>query len=109
VNAQYVHRSDDHPTFAALEPPVYLDGGFAEVLFRPSNSSWYAFGLYNIVSTDQPVLDVRLGGASGIQRYESLGLGLGHLLQRNLRVTAEGAWDFQQEATRWTLGFVSAF
>ena len=109
VNLQYVHRSDDRPTFTALEPRVYLDGGFAEVILRPAGSAWYGFGLYNLVSADQPVLDVRLGGPSGIRRYESLGLGLGHLLQRNLRVTAEGTWDFEEEATRWTLGFVSAF
>ena len=109
VNAQYIHRNDDRPTFTPGEPEAELDGGFAELLIRPANSVWYGFGLYNLVKADQPLLDVRLGGPSALRRYESLSFGIGRLLQRNLRVTAEGTYDLEMEAGRWTLGFVSAF
>jgi hypothetical protein len=70
---------------------------------------WYGFGLYNLVKADRPIMDVRLGGPPAIRRYESVSLGIGRLLQRNLRVTAEGTYDLEMEAGRWTLGFVSAF
>jgi hypothetical protein len=109
INAQYIHRNDNRPTFTPGEPDAELDGGFAELLVRPTNSVWYGFGLYNLVTADRPLLDVRLGGPSGIKRYESLSIGVGRLLQRNLRVTAEGTYDIEREAGRWTLGFVSAF
>lgn len=109
INAQYVHRNDDRPTFSPGEPEVEMDGGFAELLVRPTNSVWYGFGLYNLVKADQPMLDVRLGGPAAIRRYESFSLGVGRLLQRNLRVTAEGTYDIEREAGRWTIGFVSAF
>jgi hypothetical protein len=109
INAQYIHRNDTRPTFTPSEPEAELDGGFAELLVRPANSVWYGFGLYNLVTADRPLLDVRLGGPSGIRRYESLTVGVGRVLQRNLRVTAEGTYDIEMEAGRWTLGFVSAF
>jgi hypothetical protein len=109
INAQYLHRNDNRPTFTPGEPEAELDGGFAELLVRPANSVWYGFGLYNLVKADRPLLDVRLGGPGAIRRYESLSVGVGRLLQRNLRVTAEGTYDIEMEAGRWTLGFVSAF
>ncbi|MGE0352905.1 MAG: hypothetical protein AB7I33_14170 [Gemmatimonadales bacterium] len=109
VNAQFVHRKDDRPTFTAGEPTVRMDGGFAEVIVQPQGSRFYGFGLYNLVSADRPLLDVRLGGPADVRRYESISAGVGHLIRRNLRVTAEGTWNLEEENTRWTLGFVSAF
>jgi hypothetical protein len=35
--------------------------------------------------------------------------GLGYLLQRNVRTYAEGTWDRELGATRWTLGMTMAF
>ncbi len=108
-NVQYIHREDDHPTFALSEPRAKLDGGFGELLVRPPDSPWYGFALYNVVSTNRPLLDVRLGGPSNVDRYESVSVGVGRLLQRNLRVTTELTYDIELEEGRWTLGFVSAF
>ncbi len=108
-NVQYIHREDDRPTFAIGEPRAKLDGGFGEVLVRPAGSRWYGFALYNLVTTNRPVLNVRLGGPPNVDRYETLSAGVGRLIQRNLRVTTELTYDIEQEEGRWTLGFVTAF
>jgi hypothetical protein len=107
LNVQYLHREDDRPLFLAADPGATLDGGFAELLVRPV-PRWYGFALYNLVRSDQPVLDVRLGGTAG-RRYETISAGVGHLLRRNVRVSAEGMYDVEAGGTRWTLGVVSAF
>jgi len=110
VNLQYVHREDDDPAFAGAGSTLTrTDGGFAEVLIRPVNSRWFGFGLYNLVKADRPYLDVRLGGPAGIQRYESATAGLGYLVMRNFKISAEGTWDMELEKTRWTFGIVTAF
>ncbi|MFN2317362.1 MAG: hypothetical protein ABR602_11820, partial [Gemmatimonadales bacterium] len=72
-------------------------------------SRWFGFGLYNIVVADRPYLDVRLGGPSGVRRYETASAGIGYLVMRNFRLSAEGTWDMEQERTRWSLGIVTAF
>lgn len=109
LNGQYLYREDDHPTFSGTEPKVTTQGGFAELLVRPTGSRWYGFGLYNLVTTDRPLLDVGLGTPAGVRRYESLSAGVGRLERRNFRWTAEATWDLEQETLRWTLGFVTAF
>jgi len=108
-NVQYIHREDDRPTFALSEPRAKLDGGFGELLVRPPGSPWYGFALYNLVSTNRPLLDVRLGGPANVDRYEAVSAGVGRLIQRNLRVTTELTYDIELEEGRWTLGFVTAF
>ena len=108
-NVQYIHREDDRPTFAIGEPRAKLDGGFGEILIRPAGSRWYGFALYNLVTTNRPVLNVRLGGSPNVDRYETLSAGVGRLIQRNLRVMTELTYDIEQEEGRWTLGFVTAF
>ena len=108
-NFQYIHREDDRPTFSIGEPRAKLDGGFGEVLVRPAGSRWYGFALYNLVTTNRPVLNVRLGGPPNVDRYETVSAGIGRLIQRNLRVTTELTYDIEQEEGRWTLGFVTAF
>lgn len=109
LNGQYIHRKDDRPTFTPGDPDTRVEGGFAELLVRPAGSRFYGFGLYNLVTADQPLLDVRLGGPAGIRRYETFSAGMGHQLRRNLRVSVETTFDVEQEHMRWTLGFVSAF
>jgi len=110
LNVQYLHRQDDDPLFlGAAATEVISEGGFAELLVRPRGSRWHAFGLYNLVTADQPILDVRLGGPSGIGRYESLTAGTGYLVRRNFKVTLEVTRDLSQEATRFSTGFITAF
>jgi hypothetical protein len=65
--------------------------------------------LYNLVTADRPLLDVRLGGPAPGRRYETLSGGLGYLLLRNLRSSAELTYDLEQEETRVSLGLVAAF
>ncbi len=109
VNGQYIHRRDDEPTYTLGEPEARLNGGFGEVILRPASSRFYGFALYNLVTANRPVLDVRLGGPAGIRRYESISGGIGHLVQRNFKVSGEVTYDVGQELTRVTLGIVTAF
>ena len=50
-----------------------------------------------------------MGGAAGITRYETATAGLGYLVMRNFKISAEGTWDMELERTRWTFGIVTAF
>jgi hypothetical protein len=108
-NGQYLYREDDSPTFDPSEPTSNLQGGFAEVLVRPAGSRWFGFGLYNLVTSDRPIMNVRLGTPANVKRYESYSAGVGRLERRNFRWTAEATWDPKQETWRWTLGIVTAF
>lgn len=109
LNAQYIHREDDRPGFGPFDPTVQTDGGFVELLYADPASKWYTYGLYNRVDSDQPLLSVRLGGPSGITRYETFSAGYGRLWRSNLRVFIEGTWDTQLDEGIWTLGLVTAF
>lgn len=108
LNLQYLRREDDDPLFAGAGA-VVSEGGFAEVLVRPQGKRWHLFGLYNLVTAGAPVLDVRMGGPSAIERYESITAGAGYLVRRNFKVSAEATRDVTQEATRWSVGMVTAF
>lgn len=110
LNLQYLHRTDDDPLFVGgAVDEVTSEGGFAELLVRPSGSRWHLFGLYNLVTAELPLLDVRLGGPAGIDRYESLTAGVGYLVRRNFKVNAEVTRDVERERTRLSAGFVTAF
>jgi hypothetical protein len=109
LNGQFIHRTDSRPTYTQGEPEVALDGGFGELIVRPPGGRWYGFGLYNLVTTDQPLLNVRLGGPTEVRRHETISAGIGRLERRNFRWTAEAGYDTQQEVWRWTFGFVTAF
>jgi len=109
VNAQYVHREDDLPTFTVGEPTAMTDGGFAEVLLRPTGSRWYGIALYNRIVSSRPLLDPRMGGPAGVDRYETLTGGAGYLVRRNFRLYGEVTEDFDLDATTFTLGFTTAF
>jgi hypothetical protein len=109
LNLQYLHREDDEPTFTPAGPSSSLDGGFVELLVRPSESRWHGFALYNLATADRPLLSVRLGEPGLLRRYETLTGGVGYLLRRNVRLTGEGTHDLEGGGARWTLGVVSAF
>jgi hypothetical protein len=100
VNAQYIWRGDTDPTFDAATPDAQSSGGFAEIIWWPlgRGGRFIVTGLYNRVASDAP-------GA----QYEAGTVNLGWLLQRNLRLAAEGTWDFISDRPRAALGFVTAF
>ncbi|HEY7686669.1 MAG TPA: hypothetical protein VH833_11235, partial [Gemmatimonadales bacterium] len=109
LNAQYLHREDNRPTFTVDEPTAVMDGGFAELMVRPTGSRWYGVALYNRVVSNRPLLDVRLGGPSGVRKYEALTGGGGYQLRRNFRVHGEITRDLDAKAFVWTLGLTTAF
>ncbi len=109
INAQYIHREDDNPTFTTDEPSVTTDGGFAEVIYRFRNGRWYALGLWNYIECSEPLLDVSLGGPADVNRYHTLSGGAGYVLRRNFRLLGELGWNFEQDEARAILGFVTAF
>lgn len=110
LNGQYIYRTDDRPTFTPGEGKVTMQGGFAELIVRPGGAAgWYGFALYNRVTADRPVLDVRLGGSPDVAKHETLSGGVGHLVRRNVRVSGELTYDFVSEDGRLTLGMFAAF
>jgi len=109
INAQYIHREDDAPTFTALEEEARMNGGFVELLVRPPQSRWYALALYNHIETNRPLLNVRLGGPANVDKYQAFTGGFGYVLRRNFRLLVEGTWDLEQDDASWTLGLVTAF
>jgi hypothetical protein len=109
VNAQYIHRDDSNPMFFSTDPDVQTDGGFAEAIYRFPDSRFYALALWNYIWCSEPLLDARLGGPGDIQRYHTFSAGFGWMWRTNIRTLIEGGWDIEQETTRWTLGFSSAF
>lgn len=109
VNLQYVHREDDHATFTTGEPWTITDGGFAEVLLLPEGSRAYGYVLYNRVEANRPLLKFGTGYPNGTARYETVSAGVGYLVQRNLRIYGEAIYDTEQETSRLTLGFTTAY
>jgi hypothetical protein len=109
LRGQFVHREDASPTFTANEARAVTNGGFGELLWHRAGTRWYAIALYNLIHTNRPLLDVRLGGAADLTRYEAVTGGFGYLVQRNVRAYAEGTWDVEARATQWTLGLTTAF
>jgi hypothetical protein len=109
LNLQYVTRTDSEADFLAAQPTVYTDGGFAELLMRPTGSRWYGYALYNYITANQPVLNVKLGTPIGIDRYESIAVGSGYLIRRNFRLYGEYGYEFDREVNRLTAGFTTAF
>ncbi len=109
INGQYIHREDNNPTFSLFEDALQTDGGFLEGIYRFPDGRWYALALYNYIYSDRPLLDVRLGGPSDVNRWHTISGGVGYVWQRNLRLLAEVGWDIEQETSRWTLGLVTSF
>jgi hypothetical protein len=100
LNLQYVARNDDRPSFTRAKDEKKTDGAFAELVFTPEGdkSTWYGVLLYNWVKSDEAGLS-----------YRSASIGGGYLVARNLRLMGEYTYDVERKASRFTLGFVSAF
>lgn len=109
LNGQFIHRRDNEPTYTLGEPTVRMNGGFGELIVRPAGSRFYGFMLYNLVTANRPLLDVREGGPTNLKRYESLSGGIGHVVRRNVRVSGEVTYDLEADAGRLTFGVVTAF
>jgi len=107
LNIQYIYRNDAEvfsglPGMAILED-VITHGWMGELVFSPKGdqSNWYGVGLLNWIESDFDPAD-----------YRSATLHLGYLMQRNLRFGAEYSFLFtneEQQHSRFSLGFVSAF
>jgi hypothetical protein len=109
INVQYIHREDDTPTFVEGEQHAITNGGLAELIVHPAGARWYGVGLYNLIDTDRPLLNVRLGGPANVQRYHTITGGGGYLARRNFRLHAEGTYDFELEEVRLSFGVTTAF
>jgi hypothetical protein len=101
VSLEYLERRDDNPFFSPSGGPSFVTrGGFAEVTFFPNGQDgrWVLTALYNKVNSDDPAAEA-----------ESASLTANYLLARNVRVTVEGGRDLVADASRITVGLVTAF
>ncbi|GAB4127501.1 MAG: hypothetical protein Fur0015_01100 [Ignavibacteriales bacterium] len=98
LNFQYGERSDDEPFLGVRN--VKTKGMFGELIYTPKGdeSDWYALGLYNWVDSDDASL-----------KTNSLTLGLGYLLKRNIRLIGEFTNNFERKYNQLTFGVISAF
>ena len=101
LNLQYISRNDDNPNFFYYEKEqVKTQGAFAELIFRPEGdeSEWYAVALFNWIESDQSDLNLK-----------QLGVHIGYLVRRNIRLVGEYSQNFTHEYGKVGLGFVTAF
>ena len=105
LNVQYVERKDDNPYFlSSSSGDIRSKGGFAELIWNSNDTDrlWYGVGLFNWVDSDEPVLD-----------YKSVAVHLGHLLRRNIRITCEFNYIFDNDLrdgyARGILGLIAGF
>ena len=99
LNAQYLHREDDNPTFIGSGATTSkLDGGFVELIYMPdADQSKFLFTLlYNKVDGD-------------LFEYETGTFSVSHMAARNLRILGEVTYDVLAEKTKFTIGVMSAF
>lgn len=126
LNAQYLKRRDGNPFFlgscAVGDPRCDFDaadpleaeaeGFMGELIFAPRGAmgQWHLYGLYNLVWSDRPVFNVRLGEPDDfLERYETAGVGASYLLARNFRLVGEVTRDLEFERNRLVLGMVAGF
>ncbi len=117
VNGQYLYRTDDDPFFGFEGAPTDTEvhSALGEVLWWPAGRAgrWTLSALYNWVHSDQAIVTLRVGEGTEenpfISTYSFGALGANWLFWRNLRLTGELGWDFEQEYARLALGFVAAF
>lgn len=101
LNLEYLERRDDNPFFTTSSGPSYVTrGGFAELHFFPKGQDgrWVLTALYNKVNSDDPAADA-----------ETASLTANYLLARNVRLMLEGGRDLVADASRITVGLVTAF
>lgn len=117
LNGQYLYRTDNNPFFGLDGAPTdtEVQSALAEVLWWPSGRSgrWTLSALYNWVDSDQDIVTLRVGEGTPsdpfISTYSFGALGANWLFWRNLRLTGELGWEFENEYARLALGFVAAF
>ena len=117
VNAQYLYRTDDDPFFGFEAAPTDTEvhSALGELLWYPSGRGgrWTLTALYNWIHSDQAIFTLRVGEGTPenpfISTYSFGALGANWLFWRNLRLTGELGWDFEQDYARLALGFVAAF
>lgn len=127
LNAQYYRRKDRDPFFGSctLANPcpngatrpfeTTVDAAFAEAIFWPQGPGGRVFinALANWIDSDAPVISLRLGeqnSAPGfLSKYRTGSLGLHYVLRRNVRLMAEGGWDFERDQARLIAGTMVAF
>jgi hypothetical protein len=102
LNLQYIERNDDNPNFyfEGEEKAIRTRGAFSELIYRPEGdeSDWYGVALFNWIESDQTDLNLK-----------QLGIHLGYLLRRNIRLVAEYSQNFTAKYGKIGLGFVTAF
>jgi hypothetical protein len=113
LNFQYLRRTDDRPFFDTPGGArnTAVDAALAELIWAPGGPAGRLFvtGLYNRVSSDEPVFTVRQGESGFLERYHSAAAGLSYLLSRNLRASGEAQWDIERELARIVAGVTAAF
>lgn len=101
LSVQYLMRSDSYPTFAATpDKDVSTTGIIAEAILWPhgDESRWYGYSLYNSIDSDMDDYD-----------YQTITVGYGYLVRRNIRFVVEATQDLELEEARGGLGMVFAF
>ena len=115
LNGQYLRRTDSNPFFASAGAGTTVDAGFVEAVWSPQGPGgrWFFSGLYNLVSSDDPVVSLRLGaeGDEGAlaRRYQTATASASYLYRRNVRLLGEVTWDVEQKRARFVTGFMTAF
>jgi hypothetical protein len=97
-NLQYLYRNDKQATY--FNNDVETQGGLAELIFSPEGdeSKWYGVALFNWVDSEWIPLD-----------YKTATIGVGHLLNRNIRLIGECTYNIKDEFAQFSLGIISAF
>lgn len=107
LNLQYVNRMDEGLLLAqdatSAVDEFVTEGIMAELIFLPhgDDSKWYAAGLYNQTTSDQD-----------LYQYKAGTLHLGYLIRRNIRLVAEGTYNFTDSDNsfgKFSLGVVTGF
>jgi hypothetical protein len=115
VNLQFLRRDDTNPLLGETPLATRVDSFLGELVVRPfgANSRWYLTGLYNWIDADRPLLSLRIGEQATpegyLQRYHSASIGAHYLLQRNVRLLAEGGWDVERGRPRGAIGTTLAW
>lgn len=100
LNLQYIERNDDNALFEQNKLDKKTRGGFAELIYLPDGdaSKWYSVALFNWIESDFRELNLK-----------QLGVHLGYVLRRNIRLVTEYSHNFTDKFGKMSIGFVSAF
>lgn len=100
LNLQYIERNDDNALFEQNKLDKKTRGGFAELVYLPDGdaSKWYSVALFNWIESDFRELNLK-----------QLGVHLGYVLRRNIRLVTEYSHNFTDKFGKMSIGFVSAF